>query len=122
MQKEIEIAIAPEDAGNDQLILKMTAAALKIQPSVIHQFKILKRSIDARSRKVVYRFQVRAYINESAPLAELSIAYPKINNAKTVIIVGAGPAGLFAALQCLQNGLKPIVIERGKDVKQRRRD
>ena len=122
MQKEIEIAIAPEDAGNDQLILEMTAAALKIQPSVIHQFKILKRSIDARSRKVVYRFQVRAYINESAPLAELSIAYPKINNAKTVIIVGAGPAGLFAALQCLQNGLKPIVIERGKDVKQRRRD
>lgn len=122
MQKEIEIAIAPADAANEQMILKMIATALKIQPSAIHQFKILKRSIDARSRKVVYRLQVRAYINESAPPTEPQITYPKINNAKTVIIVGAGPAGLFAALQCLQNGLKPIVIERGKDVKQRRRD
>ncbi|RYG08720.1 MAG: FAD-binding protein, partial [Chitinophagaceae bacterium] len=79
-------------------------------------------SIDARSRKVIFRLQVRAYINEVAPISEPDFTYQSVRDKKQVIIVGAGPAGLFAALQCIEIGLKPIVLERGKDVKQRRRD
>lgn len=122
MQKEIEITLAPEQVSNDQIILKNLSKALNVQIHTITGFKILKRSIDARSRKVIYRLQVRAYINEVIEEQSSNYSYPKINSNKTVIIVGAGPAGLFAALQCLENGIKPILIERGKDVKQRRRD
>lgn len=122
MQKDIEITLAPEDVANQQLILQNIAKALKADLKSINSFKILKRSIDARSRKVIYRLQVRVYINEPAPeLASASI-YPSVADKRAVIIVGAGPAGLFAALQCIEIGLKPIVVERGKDVKQRRRD
>jgi uncharacterized FAD-dependent dehydrogenase len=122
MQKDIEITVAPQNANNEQAILDSLATALKIAKNQINHFKILKRSIDARSRKVVYRMQVRAFINESYIPAPMQVNYPQVQNRKEVIIVGAGPAGLFAALQCIENGFKPIVIERGKDVKQRRRD
>lgn len=122
MQKEIEITIAPADVLNQQVILQSLSKALKLQINEVKNYKILKRSIDARSRKVIYRLQVRVFLNEPIQLIKPSISYPKINDAKPVIIVGAGPAGLFAALQCLENGLKPIIVERGKDVKQRRRD
>ena len=122
MQKEIEITIAPEQVNNQEIILQNLANALKIGQAKINNFKILKRSIDARSRKVIFRLQVRAYIDEDLIEEKPIHTYSQIKNAKTVIIVGAGPAGLFAALQCLENGLKPIIIERGKDVKQRRRD
>lgn len=123
MQKEIEITIVPEQVDNQQAILQQLANALNIKAGTISHHQILKRSIDARSRRgVVYRLQVRAYINEEAPVATKAISYPKVKDTKRVIIVGAGPAGLFAALQCIENGHKPIVVERGKDVKQRRRD
>ena len=122
MQKEIEITIAPEDIINQQIVVNKLAIALNIDLAKINHHKILKRSIDARSRRVVYRLQVRVYIDEEMPQQEDAFAYPIVGDAKTVIIVGAGPAGLFAALQCLEKGLKPIVVERGKDVKQRRRD
>ncbi len=122
MQKEIEITLAPEDVNNQQIVRNTLSITLNIDVSKINNHKILKRSIDARSRKVVYRLQVRAYIDEDMPQQENAFSYPIIVDAKTVIIVGAGPAGLFAALQCLEKGLKPIIVERGKDVKQRRRD
>ncbi|WP_316768642.1 NAD(P)/FAD-dependent oxidoreductase [Pedobacter frigiditerrae] len=122
MQKEIEITIAPEHIANEQIILQNLSRALKVDISTIKHHEVLKRSIDARSRKVIYRLQVRAYIDDSPIKEESIITYQKVTDTKTVIIVGAGPAGLFAALQCIENGLKPIVIERGKDVKQRRRD
>lgn len=122
MQKEIEITLAPEQVANEQIILGSLSKALNVKLQTITGYKILKRSIDARSRKVIYRLQVRAYINEVFNEQLQPFVYPKINSNKSVIIVGAGPAGLFAALQCLENGIKPIIVERGKDVKQRRRD
>lgn len=122
MQKEIEITIAPEDINNQQIVVNKLAIALNVDLAKINHHKILKRSIDARSRRVVYRLQVRVYIDEEMPQQETAFSYPIVGDAKTVIIVGAGPAGLFAALQCLEKGLKPIIVERGKDVKQRRRD
>lgn len=123
MQKEIEITIVPEQVGNPAAILVQLAKALNVKADTIRHHQVLKRSIDARSRRgVVYRLQVRAYINEESPVPEKLASYPKVKDTRRVIIVGAGPAGLFAALQCIENGLKPIVVERGKDVKQRRRD
>lgn len=122
MLKDIEIKLAPENLDNKTVILHTLADALKIKQARIADYKILKRSIDARSRIVIYRLQIRVFLDE-APLPESNIVkYPNVSDRKPVIIVGAGPAGLFAALQCIQNGFKPIVLERGKDVKQRRRD
>ncbi|WP_199121553.1 NAD(P)/FAD-dependent oxidoreductase [Pedobacter sp. ASV28] len=122
MQKDIEIKILPKDIDNRSAMMNGLSKALNTKLEQIRYFKILKRSIDARSRTVVYRLQVRVFINEDYISEHYNLKYQKVADAKTVIIVGAGPAGLFAALQCIENGLKPIVIERGKDVKQRRRD
>ncbi|TDQ10383.1 NAD(P)/FAD-dependent oxidoreductase [Pedobacter metabolipauper] len=122
MQKEIEITLAPEAIGDEARILKTLAITAKIDQSKINGYKILKRSIDARSRNVIYRLQVRLFIEEPSPVESFTVNYQNVSNSRQVIIVGAGPAGLFAALQCIENGLKPIVLERGKDVKQRRRD
>ncbi|TCD02410.1 NAD(P)/FAD-dependent oxidoreductase [Pedobacter psychroterrae] len=122
MQKEIEITLLPEESAEEHAIKKQLSIALKIEIQRIKGYQILKRSIDARSRKVVYRMQVRVYIDEPILADNYIVNYQNVSNSKQVIIVGAGPAGLFAALQCIENGFKPIVLERGKDVKQRRRD
>lgn len=122
MQKDIEITINPSDSGKDEVILDKILVLLKMPAARIQGFKIHKRSIDARSRNVIFRLQLKVYIDEPKPAESFNFQYPKVNGKKKVIIVGAGPAGLFAALQCIENGMKPIVLERGKDVKQRRRD
>jgi len=122
MQKDIEITLLPHQVEQSDVIKTKLAQALKLDESRIKAFDILKRSIDARSRTVIFRLQVSVFVDE-VPVPEINtINYPNVSDARPVIIVGAGPAGLFAALQCIENGLKPIIIERGKDVKQRRRD
>ena len=84
MQKEIEITIAPEFVNNEQTILQNLAKALNVSPAKINNFKILKRSIDARSRKVIFRLQVRAYINEIAPASEPNFTYPSVKDKRKV--------------------------------------
>jgi len=122
MIKEIEIVCPPEQHEDVAALQKLAAAALKISPQQITGLKIIKRSIDARGRKVVYRMQVRVFVGEPYQSETYTIKYPDVKDYKQVIIIGAGPAGLFAALQCIESGLKPIILERGKDAKQRRRD
>lgn len=122
MIKEIELVCPPEQHEDEVALKKLAAITLKIPLQQITGLKILKRSIDARGRKVVYRMQVGVFVNESYIPESYTINYPNVANAKPVIIIGAGPAGLFAALQCIESGLRPIILERGKDVKQRRRD
>ncbi|HEY9001385.1 MAG TPA: FAD-dependent oxidoreductase [Mucilaginibacter sp.] len=122
MIKEIELVCPPEQHEDEVALKKLAATTLRTSPQQITGLKILKRSIDARGRKVVYRMQVRTFINEPYIPESYTVSYPNVSNAKPVIIIGAGPAGLFAALQCIEMGLKPILLERGKDVKQRRRD
>ena len=122
MIKEIEIVCPPGQQEDEDALKKIAATSLNISPQKITAIKILKRSIDARGRKVVYRMQVQVFIDEVFKPETFAVKYPDVKQGKPVIIVGAGPAGLFAALQCIELGLKPIILERGKDVKQRRRD
>src|ERR1700733_11410333 len=122
MIKEIEIVCPPGQQEDEVALKKIAATALNISPQKITALKILKRSIDARGRKVLYRMQVQVFLDEVFVPETFTVNYPDVKEFKPVIIIGAGPAGLFAALRCIELGLKPIILERGKDVKQRRRD
>ncbi|MCC8426918.1 NAD(P)/FAD-dependent oxidoreductase [Mucilaginibacter sp. UR6-11] len=122
MTKETELIATPGQQDDQEVLTRLAAAALKLPPQQITHVQVLKRSIDARGRRVVYRMQVRAYIQEAHHPETYTQHYPSVKDAKPVIIVGAGPAGLFAALQCIELGLKPVIVERGKAVKDRRRD
>ncbi len=124
MAKELLFQASPEIAANDNLLKEFVAKHCKLSVSEIQQVVVLKRSIDARQKaikinlKVVVYFKGEDFTIEKNTLPE----YKNVSHAQEVIIVGAGPAGLFAALQLIELGLKPIVLERGKDVRGRRRD
>ena len=121
MQKEIEITIPPHK--NDVESMKRIAAStLKINIDRIKTVRIVKRSIDARNTKPLYRVKLMIFIDEKAPKNEFSPLFKDVSESKQVLIVGAGPAGLFAGIKALELGLKPIIVDRGKDVKNRRRD
>lgn len=125
MQQQITLKLKPEEAANDSSITKAIAETLAIKEETVNGFYKLKQSIDARSRLQVWiNLTVQVYINEPFVNRILSaIQFKEINkNSKTVIVVGAGPAGIFAALKLIELGIKPIIIERGKDVRARRRD
>ncbi|MFT6814253.1 MAG: putative FAD-dependent dehydrogenase [Sphingobacteriales bacterium] len=122
MIKELSITILPEFVENQDRISKAIASELNVKNSEITHFEILKRAIDAR-KKVNYQLKVRAFIGEKPiELPPFNPEFKNVKNAEPVHIIGAGPAGMFASLRCLQLGLKPIVLERGKDVRARRRD
>jgi uncharacterized FAD-dependent dehydrogenase len=122
MTQEIEIVLLPEEKDDELLLKQKVAQALKIALNRIQSVQIRKRSIDARSRQVVFRVKVMVAIDKPLTPEIFTVNYPSVTDKKPVLIVGAGPAGIFAALRCIELGLKPIVLERGKDVKQRRRD
>src|SRR5690606_11637998 len=122
MQKEIELAVSPEKISNESYLLELAAEKLKTPVKRIQGIKIHKRSIDGRSRNVVYRVRIVVYIDEQPEADVFSFPTDNISSGNPVIIIGAGPAGLFAALQCIEKGFKPIRLARGKDVKPRRRD
>lgn len=117
-----EITLTPEEAFDTTSANAVIATKLGLPLDGSVPFKIVKRSIDARSRHVIVRMQCALYPDKKAPANPYSFQYPNIMNADPVIIVGAGPAGLFAALRLIEAGVKPIVLERGKDVQARRRD
>ncbi|UOK43815.1 MULTISPECIES: NAD(P)/FAD-dependent oxidoreductase [Flavobacterium] len=124
MPRELLIQVAPEVAANSTLLNDHLAKLMHVKTAEIQHVAILKRSIDARQRaikinlKVTVFFQGESFVESKIELPD----YKNVANAQEVIVVGAGPAGLFAALQLIELGVKPIVIERGKDVRGRRRD
>lgn len=120
--KEIEIVLLPHETADVDILYNKVATALQVNRQKLKHVKIHKRSIDARGKQVVYRLKVQVYLEETPAPEVFSVDYPNVSDKKPVLIVGAGPAGLFAALRCIELGLKPVIIERGKDVKQRRRD
>lgn len=121
--REIEFRISPEDLEDQQALNAHVAKALRQSLTSLPSFRIIRKSLDARKRPPVY--QVRALISDGTPLPELSKELdqlPDVSNSKEVHIIGAGPAGYFAALECIKQGLRPIVLDRGKDVQARRKD
>ena len=125
MQTKIQVRLTPSEAAHGPSIVKAISQITGEAESSITGYQILKKSIDARSRQQIWvNLTLIAFIKE--PISKRFIEpllFPTLpSNAKEVIIIGAGPAGLFAALECIQLGLRPIIIERGKDVRARRRD
>jgi len=123
MQKELQIRVLPEVAAEPHLLNEYLMEKEGLLPGDLRHVQVLRRSIDARSRQAYYQLKVRLYINEEFEPEKISLPdYPNVSNAEEVIIIGAGPAGLFAALELLENGVKPVIIERGKNARDRIQD
>lgn len=123
MVEEYQLRLAPAQAADIEQVKRCVAKERGMDVRTINALRILRRSIDARGRRVVVNLNVRAYINEPAPeLAYQPVNYPDVSGARSVIVVGEGPAGLFAALRLIELGVRPIVLERGKDVRERKKD
>jgi len=124
MVKQLELRLLPRQAADDDFIRKEVVRRLRIDENDLTEIVKLKRSVDARKRQPLIVLRVDVYVNEApkieAPLLEALQILP--TQSKKVIIVGAGPAGYFAALQLIELGIQPIIFERGKDVRERRRD
>ena len=123
MTNEYQIRVAPEVAAQEDRLKAYLADEQGIDVRTIYGVRILKRSIDARQRQIFVNLKVRAYVNEQPHDDEfVRTEYPNVEGRPQVIVVGAGPGGLFAALRLIELGLRPIVLERGKDVHERKKD
>ena len=123
MIQEYQIRVVPQVAYNEENIKAFIAKDKGIDARTINHVRTLKRSIDARHRDIFVNLKVRVYINEVPhDDAFVKTEYPDVSHAPRVIVVGAGPGGLFAALKLVELGLRPIVLERGKDVRERKKD
>lgn len=123
MIQEYQLRVLPKIASSEQEIKRFVAQEYAIKEQDIMAVRILKRSIDARQRTVMMNLKVAVFINEMPSQNEYAeISYPDVAYKPQVVVVGAGPAGLFAALRLIEGGLRPIVIERGKNVTDRKRD
>ena len=123
MTKEFQIRVLPQIAANENNIKEYIGREQGIDTRTVNAVRILKRSIDARQRQVFVNLKVRVYVNEIPADDEYTpTEYRDVHDRPRVIVVGEGPGGLFASLRLIERGLRPIVIERGKDVRQRKLD
>ena len=123
MIQEFQIRVLPEQAANEQSLKQFIGRDKGLDIRTIHALRILKRSIDARQRTIYVNLKVRLYINEMPQDEEFTrTIYNKVDGKPQVIVVGAGPGGLFAALRLIELGLRPVVVERGKNVRDRKID
>ncbi|MDD2633897.1 MAG: FAD-binding protein [Bacteroidales bacterium] len=122
MNKKLDFIFSPEQSFNKKYILTAIAEKLNVQIEDIKDYRVLRRSIDAR-KSVKYNLRLEIiFEGEEFSDEKVEFDFKNVNNSHQVIIVGAGPAGYFAALNCLQKGIKPIVIERGKTIDERKQD
>ena len=123
MIKNIQLQVLPEVASNSDLLLIEVSKKVNSKCDDIKHIEILKRSIDARQKITKINLRVDVYLNETFKEKRENVPeYKDVSHQDSVTIVGAGPAGLFAALHLIEKGLKPIILERGKDVQNRRKD
>ena len=123
MIQEYQIRILPEQAASEEGIKRYLAKEKGLDVRTLNQVRVLKRSIDARQRTISVNLKVRAYINEFPQDDQyIHTEYPDVSSRPRVIVVGEGPGGLFASLRLIELGYRPIVLERGKDVRERKKD
>tara|TARA_B100000787_G_scaffold11964_1_gene8801 strand:+ start:350 stop:1906 length:1557 start_codon:yes stop_codon:yes gene_type:complete len=123
MIKELQLRINLIEERKENILLFKAAKQLKIDEKQISTVKVLRKSIDARKKDIIFNYKVAVYIDEQIPKnPDYIFDYKDISNAKEIHIIGFGPAGMYAALRCIELGYKPIVLERGKNVQNRRRD
>ncbi len=123
MKKDIALRLTPKEASDEKYYKPLVAKKMKVHPDKITSIRIRKRSIDARHKNVMVQLYFDVYANSPAPERQsMSFEYQDVSQKPEVIVVGAGPGGLFAALRLIELGFKPIVIERGKNVRDRKKD
>lgn len=123
MQKDIDLRISPKEASDINIVKNLASSKAGVKISDITDLQILKRSIDARQKLIFINLRVRLYTGEQQPeISYMPTHYPDVSQAPQSIVVGAGPGGLFAALRLIELGVRPIVVERGRDVRERKRD
>ena len=123
MTKELQIRVTPQVAYSEQNIADYVSRETGIDRRTVTHVRVLKKSIDARQRQIYVNLTLRIYINEEpADEAFVKTEYPDVSKAPQVIVVGEGPCGLFAALRLIELGLRPVILERGKDVRERKKD
>src|SRR5687768_16672841 len=118
----LNLQLSPSEAFSESRIKEAVQRELSLGEKQTLHVLLERRSIDSRQRGIKVNLTVKAFVDEPAQEEKIHFDYLDVSEARKVYIVGAGPAGLFAALRCLELGLKPVVFERGKDVKDRRRD
>ena len=123
MIQEYQLRVLPEVAANEQRLKEYLVQEKGLNMRDITATRILKRSIDARQRTIFVNLGIRVYQNEMPKDEEFQhTIYNNVEEKPQVIVVGAGPGGLFAALKLIELGLRPIIVERGKDVRERKKD
>jgi hypothetical protein len=123
MVQEIQLRVNLIEERKKDILLLKAAKHLSIDKNEITGVKVLRKSIDARKKNIIFNYKVAVYLNESIPeKSEYQFTYRDVSKAKEIHIIGFGPAGMYAALRCIELGYKPIVLERGKNVQDRRRD
>ena len=123
MIKDLQLRISLKEEKIPNILLIKSAENLGMSRDKISGIKVLRKSIDARKPKIILNYKVAVYINEPVPeTSEYTFDYKDVSKAKPIHIIGFGPAGMYAALRCIELGFKPIVLERGKNVQDRRRD
>ena len=123
MVKEIQLRVNLIEEKKENVLLFKASKQLGVGKNEISAVKVLRKSIDARKKDIIFNYKVAVYINEQVPeKSDYIFEYKDVSNAKEIHIVGFGPAGMYAALRCIELGYKPIILERGKNVQNRRRD
>ncbi|GAA4297269.1 NAD(P)/FAD-dependent oxidoreductase [Aestuariibaculum suncheonense] len=123
MVKELQLRVTLKEEEHHDILVIKSAQALDVDKEDITGVKVLRKSIDARKPKIIFNYKVAVYIREVLPKSsEYQFDYKDVSKAKPIHIIGFGPAGMYAALRCIELGFKPIVLERGKNVQDRRRD
>ena len=123
MVKEIQLRINLVEELKEDILLQKASKQLEVNKNEISALKVLRKSIDARKKDIIFNYKVAVYIDEKIPeKSDYVFDYKDVSDAKEIHIIGFGPAGMYAALRCIELGYKPIVLERGKNVQNRRRD